>query len=83
MLYEVITDLSSVLRGIQNLRSMDQCGMEGKKLEEDLQRAIANLREIMDNLHPQTLDILGLGAALESHLDRHFSKGDLPEYHLV
>jgi signal transduction histidine kinase len=36
----------------------------------------------MDNLHPQTLDILGLGAALQSHLERHLAKDNLPQYHL-
>ena len=53
-----------------------------KILEEDLQRAITNLREVMDNLHPQTLEILGLGAALQSHLERHLAGPELPEYHL-
>jgi signal transduction histidine kinase len=42
---------------------------------------MTNLREVMDNLHPQTLDILGLGAALQSHLERHLANDDLPEYH--
>ena len=39
-------------------------------IEGDLQRAIANLRAVMDDLHPQTLDILGLPAAIEAHLER-------------
>ncbi len=43
---------------------------------------MANLREVMDNLHPQALDILGLGPALQSHLERHLSRGELPAYHL-
>jgi signal transduction histidine kinase len=43
---------------------------------------MTNLRDIMNNLHPQTLDILGLGAALEAHLERHCCSEDLPEYHL-
>ena len=36
----------------------------------------------MNNLHPQTLDILGLGAAIEVHLEQHCDAEDLPEYHL-
>ena len=36
----------------------------------------------MNNLHPQTLDILGLGAALEAHLEEQCCSDDLPEYHL-
>ncbi len=79
---QTLADLSSVLRGIQALKTEEACSPQALHLEEDLQKAIANLREVMDNLHPQTLDILGLGAALESHLERHLAKEDLPEYHL-
>ena len=79
---QTLSDLSSVLRGIQELKNTEGCDQQAATLEEDLKRAIANLREVMDNLHPQTLDILGLGAALESHLERHLSKGELPDYHL-
>ena len=49
-------------------------------LEESLEKSIANLRDIMNNLHPQTLDILGLGAAIEAHLEQHYDSPDLPEY---
>jgi signal transduction histidine kinase len=79
---QTLSDLSSVLRGIQALNGLNACKNEAAHLEDDLRRAMANLREVMDNLHPQTLDILGLGAALESHLERHLSKPGLPEYHL-
>ena len=78
---QTLADLSSVLRGIQGLKAQPECCPEARRLEEELQRAIANLREVMDNLHPQTLEILGLGAAVESHLEGHRDKGDLPEYH--
>ena len=80
-----LADLSSVLRGLQNLSSKAQDSetcQNTQALEQDLNRAIANLRDIMNNLHPQTLDILGLGAAIEAHLDRHCSNDELPEYHL-
>ena len=36
----------------------------------------------MNNLHPQTLDILGLGAAIEAHLEQDCDNDNLPEYHL-
>ncbi len=78
---QTLSDLASVLRGIQQVKSEGTCKGGAARIEEDLQRAISNLREVMDNLHPQTLDILGLGAALESHLERHLSKGDMPAYH--
>ncbi|SDZ99916.1 Histidine kinase-, DNA gyrase B-, and HSP90-like ATPase [Desulfuromusa kysingii] len=80
-----LSDLSTILRGLQNLRenqSDPRAHEKTQKLEQDLERAIANLREIMNNLHPQILDILGLGAALEAHLEQHCNTEDLPEYHL-
>lgn len=77
-----LSDLSDMLRNLQNL----QQGREGEagisKLVDDLQRAMTNLRDVMENLHPQTLEILGLGAALQSYFERHLDKEHLPEYHL-
>lgn len=78
---QTLSDLSSILRGIQSLKADHECRAEAAVLEEDLQKAMTNLREVMDNLHPQTLDILGLGAALQSHLERHLAADSLPEYH--
>ncbi len=62
-----LSDLSTILRGLQHLSSElpdDPTREKSQKLELELERAISNLRDIMNNLHPQTLDILGLGAAL-------------------
>lgn len=78
---QTLADLATIKRSIEALKEHDVCPIEANNLEINLDKAIRNLREVMDNLHPQTLDILGLGAALESHLDRHFSGGDFPEYH--
>jgi signal transduction histidine kinase len=78
---QTLADLASVKRGIEQLKEQQECASEAGLLEEEMTRAISNLREVMDNLHPQTLDILGLGAALESHLERHYSGGGLPLYH--
>ncbi len=82
---QTLADLSGVLRGLQSLSAKNQdeeTGSRVQELEQDLNRAISNLRDIMNNLHPQTLDILGLGAALEAHLERHCSSDELPIYHL-
>ncbi len=79
-----LADLSGVLRGLQSLSAKSQDNETTRSvmtLEQDLNRAISNLRDIMNNLHPQTLDILGLGAAIEAHLDRHCCNDELPEYH--
>jgi len=79
---QTLSDLAAVLRGVQELKSEPSCHPRAVDLEQDLQKAMGNLREVMDNLHPQTLDILGLGAALQSHLERHLAHDNLPQYHL-
>jgi signal transduction histidine kinase len=79
---QTLSDLSSVLRGLQVLQKQEASRDQAEALEDELKGAIADLRHLMDNLHPQTLDILGLGAALQSHLERYIDKGDVPEYHL-
>lgn len=78
---QTLSDLSTILRGIQALAAEESCRPAARRLEEDLQRTMSNLREVMDDLHPQALDILGLSAALQSHLDRLLDKIELPEYH--
>jgi len=72
---QTLADLAAVQRGLEKLP-----GEDAACIEADLQRAIANLRVVMDDLHPQTLDILGLPAALESHLEKTCSRNDSPEY---
>ncbi len=79
-----LSDLSGILRGLQALGgdfSTTPAGNKINDLEEDLSQAITNLRDIMNNLHPQTLDILGLGAAIETHLEQHCEAEGLPEFH--
>jgi signal transduction histidine kinase len=77
---QTLADLSSVLRGLQGLQQ--RSGSEQvDKLEQELQRTMASLREVMNNLHPQSLEILGLGPTLESHVEQLQSKGGELKYH--
>ena len=78
---QTLADLSAVQRDLEVLHS-GQCSAETRRVEEDLRRAMTNIREVMEDLHPQSLDILGLAAALESFLDRAMSREGLPEYQL-
>lgn len=78
---QTLADLSAIQRDLEGM-DCNQCAQETPRIAEDLRRAMANLREVMDDLHPQTLDILGLGAALESFLERAMSREGLPEYQL-
>lgn len=67
---QTLSDLSNILRDMQELQQQD-CATTALRLEAELQGAINNLRDVMDDLHPQTLDVLGLNAALESHIEGH------------
>jgi signal transduction histidine kinase len=84
---QTLADLAAVRRGIERLGEdqlcQGNCSPAITTIETDLQRAIANLRAVMDDLHPQTLDILGLPAAIEAHLERLAERGDLPEFHFL
>lgn len=78
---QTLADLSAVQRDLEILHC-GKCAAETLRVEEDLRRAMTNLREVMEDLHPQTLEILGLGAALESFLERSMSRQGLPEYQI-
>ncbi|NIP49903.1 MAG: HAMP domain-containing sensor histidine kinase [Gammaproteobacteria bacterium] len=79
---QTLADLSAVRRKLEQLRQDAPCGEQAEELESDLQKAMTNLRVVMDNLHPQTLDILGLPAAVESLLDKSCDGGPV-EYHFL
>lgn len=80
---QTLSDLASVRRGLEHLEANAACGTMVVPIEADLQRAIANLRTVMDDLHPQTLDILGLPAAIEAHLERLAEDDSFPEFHFL
>jgi signal transduction histidine kinase len=77
---QTLSDLSAIYRGLQTLgKAQDQTQI--RKLEQELQRAMSNLREVMDNLHPQTLEILGLGASLQSYVEQLQAKSGQLKLH--
>lgn len=77
---QTLSDLSAVHRGLQSLEGTKDSS-QVQKLEQELKRAMENLREVMDNLHPQTLEILGLGAALTSHVEQLQAKSGQLKLH--
>ncbi len=82
---QTLSDLSGILRGLRSLSLEDENPNRRNQAEHlfnDLSKAINNLRDIMNNLHPQALEILGLGATIEAHLDEHCNSDDLPIYNL-
>jgi len=79
---QTLSDLAQLQRGLQELGIRE--GQEDKQqaLLQELQQAMSTLREVMENLHPQTLEILGLGAAITAHIERLHARPGLPEYNL-
>lgn len=51
-------------------------------INHSLDELAATLRGIIDDLHPQTLDMFGLKPALESYLERKLSAEEHPEYYI-
>jgi signal transduction histidine kinase len=80
---QTLADLSAVRRGLEQLPQETSKGDAVASIEADLQRAMTNLRAVMDNLHPQTLDILGLPAAIESLLEKSCESPGAPTYHFL
>lgn len=80
---QTLADLSAVKRGLEALQRETSCGEAAVSIDADLQRAMSNLRVVMDNLHPQTLDILGLPAALESFLEKSCGGQGRTTYHFM
>jgi signal transduction histidine kinase len=80
---QTLAELSAVGRGLEQLRHFPECVEAATAIEADLQRATTNLRAVMDNLHPQTLDILGLPAAVESLLEKVCKSPEAPAYHFL
>jgi signal transduction histidine kinase len=80
---QTLADLSALKRKLEHMREEVPGNEDAAKIEVDLQRAMANLRTVMDNLHPQTLDILGLPAAIESLLGKTCDVPNSPEYHFL
>lgn len=56
--------------------------VELQKLQTTLDDLSNSLRGIIDDLHPQSLDMFGLEAAVRSYLDRKLSGQQYPEYYL-
>jgi len=67
----VLADLTALTRKIDSIKNSLSAD-EQKQLRGSTDDITQNLRNIIDDLHPQTLDILGLEAALHSFLERQF-----------
>lgn len=56
------------------------CDTDINEINSTLDELAFTLRGIIDDLHPQTLEMFGLEAALQSYLSRKLSAGNHPDY---
>lgn len=82
---QALSDLTHLARDLRTLQADAQPGSptwqeQYAVLTNDLDDAIDGIRRIMDDLHPQTLDTLGLEAALRSYLERKLSRPGYPSW---
>lgn len=53
-----------------------------RQIDHALERLTKELRDIIDDLHPSSLDMLGLEAAILNYVSRKFSANTMPEYYI-
>lgn len=85
---QVLADLTALLRKTERLEHLDYAadsiatGNQIAELKTGIDEAIHSIRQVIEDLHPQALDILGLEAALRSFLEYHVKGVHSPHYTL-
>lgn len=77
----VLADLTAVNRTLDCMPKQSLNVDSVSILRSDVDNIINNLRRIIDDLHPQILETLGLESALFSFLERHKSVAGFPNTH--
>ncbi len=81
---QTLSDLTGLQRRLERLSQQKEsgCVAEAKELTERVMEISENLRRVIENLHPQTLDVLGLDVAVMSYLKKNATGAGMPEYQL-
>lgn len=84
---QVLADLTAINRKLEACRRTPPADQENlqheiRQLETDMTQAIQTIREIIDDLHPNTLEILGLAAAIEALCNRICKGNNCPQFYL-
>lgn len=74
-----LTDLSRKLAQLRNEPDAARRAQRVQSLQDELEEIANNMRRIIDDLHPQALDLLGLEKALRAHLDKRYGGDTMPE----
>lgn len=78
---QVLADLTHLSRDLKAARESNSPHIL-QSLEKGLDEIKSGIRAIMDDLHPQTLDMLGLEVALRSYIERKLARPGLPGFFL-
>ncbi|HDP88992.1 MAG TPA: DUF1049 domain-containing protein [Thioalkalivibrio sp.] len=78
-----ITSLMREARALSEVKGLDETSRRRLAgLAQGLEELTGDMRRVIDDLHPQTLEILGLGAALRSHLEKRLGGEGQPAFYL-
>ncbi len=78
----VLADLTVLSRTLDQAEQSQASTPPINKLRADVTQLAESIRRVIDDLHPQSLDVLGLEAALRAFLSRHCSAPMQPGYHI-
>lgn len=79
---QILADLTHLSRDIKTAEKELNAPLLLQDIRKNMSDVMGSIRAIMDELHPQTLDLLGLDAAIRSYLDRRLVRPGLPAYFL-
>ena len=77
---QFLAEVTTLRREIsENLNTEDTMRLL-RQIDHSLERLTVELREIIDDLHPQALHMLGLEAAVQAYISRKFTGDNVPEH---
>lgn len=84
---QVLADLTAITRKLESCRQIPAAANETlqgeiKQLEAELLEAIQTTREVIDDLHPHSLEILGLNSAIETLCQRICKGNNCPQFYI-
>lgn len=83
---QFLSDLTIFKRSLNqkfnNINTTPLCDADFNEINSTLDELAFTLRGIIDDLHPQTLNMFGLEAALQSYLDRKLCSEEHPDYYI-
>ena len=80
---QFLSDMNNFKRSLnQKFNNSSLSDSDVNEINSTFDELAVTLRGIIDDLHPQTLDMFGLEAALQSYLSRKLSSGNHPDYYI-